>query len=372
MDGRPDSAKPGIVLDGVTKTYEGTSVAAVAPLDLHLGAGELTVLIGPSGCGKTTTLQMINRLIEPTAGSISIDGVDIKDRSLTDLRRNIGYVIQQVGLFPHRSVAQNIATVPKLLGWDKARIAGRVTELVDMVGIDRRLMTRYPSELSGGQQQRVGVARALASDPPVLLMDEPFGAVDPIVRARLQRELRSLQAELRKTIVMVTHDLDEAIALADRIVLLREGGFIEQFDTPDELLANPTSSFVEDFLGRDRSIRRLALGTVGDLDLGSGPIVAVDADRAAMDHAIRAASEGWVGLTDGDTFLGWVTVQELTDHPASALTPAPPAATVTSTTSLRETLDVILTARTSAAVVIDDGHFRGTVSLENIRRGLTK
>ena len=228
-----------IVLTGVTKTFDGSDRAAVEPLDLGVAGGSIVILIGPSGCGKTTTLRMINRLIEPTAGTITIGGDDIRNRSVTDLRRGIGYVIQQVGLFPHRTIAQNVATVPKVLGWDRSRISARVEELVDLVGLERSLLPRYPAELSGGQQQRVGVARALAADPPVLLMDEPFGAVDPIVRARLQRELLDLQEKVRKTIVLVTHDIDEAIALGDKVAVLNVGGVLEQYDTPDALLAAP-------------------------------------------------------------------------------------------------------------------------------------
>ena len=210
-------------------------------LDLDVEAGSIVALIGPSGCGKTTTLRMINRLVEPSAGTITIGEVDITSLEPTELRRGIGYVIQQVGLFPHRTIAQNIATVPKALGWERARIGERVDELVELVGLDPALLTRYPDELSGGQQQRVGVARALAADPPVLLMDEPFGAVDPIVRARLQDELLALQDKVRKTIVLVTHDIDEAVRIGDRVALLNTGGVLEQYASPDEMLAEPVA-----------------------------------------------------------------------------------------------------------------------------------
>jgi osmoprotectant transport system ATP-binding protein len=233
-----------IRLREVTKTFGGTSSPAVGDLSLDIDEGSIVALIGPSGCGKTTTLRMINRLIEPTSGTIEIDGVDVMSRSPQELRRGIGYVIQQVGLFPHRTIRSNIATVPDLLGWDKRRIAERVEELTTLVGLDHELLDRYPDELSGGQQQRVGVARALAADPPVLLMDEPFGAVDPIVRTRLQDELLALQGTVRKTIVLVTHDLDEALRLADRIALMNIGGVIEQLATPDELMRSPANEFV--------------------------------------------------------------------------------------------------------------------------------
>src|SRR4051812_40049812 len=271
-----------IELRGVTKTFEGSPTPAVAPLDLTMGAGEITVLIGPSGCGKTTTLRMINRLINPTDGVITIGGTDIRQHSLTELRRGIGYVIQQIGLFPHRTVAQNIATVPKLVGWDKRKTADRVRELAELVGIEPGMLDRYPGELSGGQQQRVGVARALAADPPVLLMDEPFGAVDPIVRAHLQHELLELQARVHKTIVLVTHDIDEAVLLGDRVAVMNVGGILEQFASPDDLLAEPANDFVAAFVGHERSIKRLGLSRVADLHLapvdgsadGAAPTVA--------------------------------------------------------------------------------------------------
>src|SRR6478609_2564876 len=269
-----------IELRGVTKSFAGAERPAVAPLDLTMNAGEITVLIGPSGCGKTTTLRMINRLVNPTDGTITIDGTDIREHSLTDLRRSIGYVIQQIGLFPHRTVAQNIATVPKLLGWDKARTNARVAELAELVGIDPSMLKRYPAELSGGQQQRVGVARALAADPPVLLMDEPFGAVDPIVRAHLQDELLALQSRVHKTIVLVTHDIDEAILLGDRVAVLNVGGILEQVAPPDELLAEPANEFVASFVGNERSIKRLSLTTVAHLTLDPGPVLDVDAPLA--------------------------------------------------------------------------------------------
>ena len=217
-----------IRLDRITKTFEGTSAPAVDALSLDVNKGSIVALIGPSGCGKTTTLRMINRLIEPSSGTIEIDGRNVIDEPVAELRRGIGYVIQQVGLFPHRTIGQNIATVPKTLGWDKKRIAERIAELSDLVGLDRDMLDRYPDELSGGQQQRVGVARALAADPPILLMDEPFGAVDPIVRGKLQDELLTLQQRLRKTIVLVSLDIAEALKLADRIALLNVGGILVQ------------------------------------------------------------------------------------------------------------------------------------------------
>jgi osmoprotectant transport system ATP-binding protein len=349
-------------------------VPAVAPLDLEVPGGQLVVLIGPSGCGKTTTLRMINRLIEPTAGTIEIDGTDIRSRSANELRRGIGYVIQQVGLFPHRTISQNIATVPGLLKWDKGRTRERVDELVDLVGLDRALLGRYPSELSGGQQQRVGVARALAADPPVLLMDEPFGAVDPIVRARLQRELLDLQAKVHRTIVLVTHDLDEAVALGDKVAILNVGGVLEQYAAPDELLANPATDFVASFLGAERSIKRLALRTVGELDLDHGPWSDVADGIDAARKVVTSTGSAWLGLVADGRFAGWVTAAEVADgRSLEDLTPVPPAARVRAESTLREALEVILTQRTPTAVVEDaTGRFRGLVELEAIRQGLAQ
>jgi osmoprotectant transport system ATP-binding protein len=363
-----------IALQGVTKTFPGSATPAVSPLDLDIPAGSLVVLIGPSGCGKTTTLRMINRLIEPTAGTITIDGQDIRQRSVTELRRGIGYVIQQVGLFPHRTIAQNIATVPRLLGWDKHRTGERVDELVDLVGLDRALLRRYPAELSGGQQQRVGVARALAADPPVLLMDEPFGAVDPIVRGRLQRELLDLQAKVHKTIVLVTHDIDEAVALGDRVAVLDVGGVLEQYAAPDELLASPANDFVASFLGAERSIKRLALSTVGSLDLDGGAWIEVGAGVAAAKEVLARTGSGWLGLVADGRFAGWVTAAEVDGASALAdLEPVAPAARVRAHSTLREALEVILTQRTPTAVVEGPGgEFRGLVELEAIRQGLAR
>jgi len=368
------SAGSSIVLTGVSKTFPGSDVPAVRPLDLEIAGGSLVVLIGPSGCGKTTTLRMINRLIEPTAGRITIGGADIRDRSVTDLRRGIGYVIQQVGLFPHRTIAQNVATVPKVLGWPRDRIRARVEELVDLVGLDRTLLPRYPNELSGGQQQRVGVARALAADPPVLLMDEPFGAVDPIVRSHLQNELLDLQAKVHKTIVLVTHDLDEAVALGDKVAIMNVGGVLEQYTDPDTLLAEPATEFVASFLGTERSMKRLALSRVADLELDDRLWADVGRGPAGLRVAMDATPSGWLGLVKDGRFAGWVDAEALAGAPTvDDLDPVPPAAKVSADSSLREALEVILTSRSAAAVVEDaDGRFRGLVELEAIRRGLAR
>lgn len=234
------------------------------------------MLVGPSGCGKTTAMRMVNRMIEITEGDILLGGRSVRERDEADLRRHIGYVIQQIGLFPHRTIGENIATVPTLLGWDRTRIAARVDELLDLIGLEPDIARRYPAQLSGGQRQRVGVARALAVDPPLMLMDEPFGAIDPINRDRLQNEFLRLQARLRKTIVFVTHDIDEAIKMGDRIAVMREGGHLAQYATPAELLAAPADDFVRDFVGADRALKRLALQRVRDIELHRAPLVGED------------------------------------------------------------------------------------------------
>jgi osmoprotectant transport system ATP-binding protein len=281
-------------LENLTKRFAGASKDAVSNLSLDLPEGTLTALVGPSGCGKTTTLRMINRLVEPSGGRIELFGADVRAMPLHELRRGIGYVIQQAGLFPHRTIAANIATVPKLLGWEPTRIRARVDELVDLVGLDPSLLKRYPGALSGGQQQRVGVARALAADPPVLLMDEPYSAVDPIVRARLQDELIALQRRVRKTIVFVTHDIDEAIKLADNVALLHAGGVLAQFGPPDELLRAPTDAFVESFLGNERALRRLALRTVADAPLDALPASLDGLPRVRVNAALREALDALI------------------------------------------------------------------------------
>jgi len=253
-----------IALNDVTKEYPDGTVA-VGNLTMEMASGEITVLLGSSGCGKTTTLRMINRLIEPSSGTIELDGQDLGTMPIHELRRGIGYVIQQAGLFPHRSVADNIATVPKLLGWDKARQRKRSLELIELVGLEQGMADRYPRQLSGGQQQRVGVARALAADPPVLLMDEPFGAVDPVRRGALQQEFKRLQRDLGKTVVFVTHDVDEAVLLGDRIAIMQEGGQIAQFGPPEALLAQPASDFVASFIGDTRGLKLLSLRSAAEV-----------------------------------------------------------------------------------------------------------
>jgi osmoprotectant transport system ATP-binding protein len=299
-----------ITFDHVSKRFADS--VAVGDLSLEVPSGEIVIFVGPSECGKTTSLKMINRLIEPTSGTISIDGQDTRSTEVNTLRRSIGYVIQQVGLFPHQTVAENVATVPKLVGWDHARTMKRVDELLDLVGLPpARYAKRLPAELSGGERQRVGVARALAVDPYILLMDEPFGAIDPIARDRLQDELLRLQAIVRKTIVFVTHDIDEAIKLGDRVALMSQGGVLEQYAPPSELLARPATPFVESFLGSARMVRRLSLIRLRDVkfpapDGAALPEVQVELSaslRDALDAVLRAV-DGRVSVVDGGRQVG--------------------------------------------------------------------
>jgi len=307
-----------ISLRNVTKRFRSQDAgAAVDDLSLDVAGGEIVVLVGPSGCGKTTTMRMINRLIEPDAGTIEVDGRNVLEQDPDELRRRIGYVIQTIGLMPHRTVEQNVGTVPWLLGWEKPRIQARVRELASQLRLDDELLSRYPSELSGGQRQRVGVARALAADPPVMLMDEPFAAVDPIVRAVLQDQFLELQRSLKKTIVFVTHDIDEAIKMADRIAILNLGAHLEQFDTPAEILREPASPFVEEFVGAERGLKRLALTPVSSIDLdppradGSLPRVAAgDSLRFALDAIVTAGADA-ASIVDGDRSLGVLTLARL-------------------------------------------------------------
>ncbi|HEX4344263.1 MAG TPA: ABC transporter ATP-binding protein [Solirubrobacteraceae bacterium] len=281
------SAEP-LEFRDVTKRYPGSAAPAVDGLSLEVPAGEICVLVGPSGCGKTTAMRMVNRMIDMTSGDILLGGRSVKARKPAELRREIGYVIQQIGLFPHRTIGDNIATVPSLLGWDRKRTAARVEELLELVGLDAKEMhDRYPAQLSGGQRQRVGVARALAADPSAMLMDEPFGAIDPINREHLQDEFLRLQATVRKTIVFVTHDIDEAIKMGDRIAILREGGHLAQYGTPEEILSRPADDFVARFVGTDRGLKRLSLTTLGQLELpqpnGNRPDLRLPASMSARD-----------------------------------------------------------------------------------------
>jgi osmoprotectant transport system ATP-binding protein len=367
------SLTPMVRLRQVVKRFGASGPAAVDGLDLDIDRGSVVALIGPSGCGKTTTLRMINRLIEPTSGLIEIGGRDTRTIDARALRLGIGYVIQAVGLFPHRTVGDNVAVVPRALGWERTRIRRRVDELVELVGLEREVLTRYPDELSGGQQQRIGVARALAADPPLLLMDEPFGAVDPIVRAHLQGELLDLQARLRKTIVIVTHDVEEAITVADRVALLGPGGRVVQAATPDELLRDPKDASVTAFLGSDPGLRRLALRTVGELTLRRSGVVALGSSREAARRMRAEEGIPCLGVVDGERFVGWADETGLAGEGAvgpegleSAVVRLGPDAT------LRTVLDRLVTSSTEAAIIEHEGRFLGLVRMADIRAALVE
>jgi osmoprotectant transport system ATP-binding protein len=325
----------------VSKTYPGSAAPAIQDLSFEVPAGDVCVLVGPSGCGKTTAMRLVNRMIEMSGGDILLDGQSVRARRPADLRREIGYAIQQIGLFPHQTIADNIATVPRLLGWPRERIRARVEELIELIGLDAEEMRgRYPAQLSGGQRQRVGVARALAADPPLLLMDEPFGAIDPINRERLQNELLRLQASIRKTIVFVTHDIDEAIKMGDRIAVMKVGGVLAQYATPPELLMQPADEFVEDFVGADRALKRLSLTRVRDIDLW-------DVD----------AAQPFVLVTDDD---GRPVAWERDGRRLAALT-------VERDDVLRDVLSNLLRSEVEYGVVVDEhGRVSGLLGVEII------
>ncbi|MGH2838056.1 MAG: ABC transporter ATP-binding protein [Thermoleophilaceae bacterium] len=338
-----------------TKVYDGSSQPAVDGLSLEVPAGEICVLVGPSGCGKTTAMRMVNRMITITSGDILLDGRSVTERKPADLRREIGYAIQQIGLFPHMTVAGNVATVPRLLGWDKQRISTRVDELLELVSLDREIRESYPAQLSGGQRQRVGVARALAVDPPLMLMDEPFGAIDPINRERLQNEFLRLQEEIRKTVVFVTHDIDEAIKMGDRIAIMQKGGRLAQYASPSELLSEPADDFVEDFVGADRGLKRLTLQRVRDVDLWQAPLVR-DGEQVAP---------------EGDFDVEYPLIVDYDGKPLRWLSGSRAEPLIELDEVLRDALSAMLEEETQYAPVVDArGAVVGVLSVEIIGQAL--
>ena len=354
----------------VTKHYGPQGEGAVNDLSLFVPAGDICVLVGPSGCGKTTSLKMVNRLVEPTSGEVLIDGQDVMRVEVTQLRRGIGYVIQQTGLFPHQTIAENIATVPRLLGWPAQRIRSRTEELLELIGLDpARVRNRYPAQLSGGERQRVGVARAMAAEPPVMLMDEPFGAVDPIVRERLQNEFLRLHRTLGTTVMFVTHDIDEAIKMGSRVAVMQLGGHLMQYAPPGELLLHPASDFVSRFVGVDRGLKRLSLLTVSDVKLEPGIVAHVGDDPQLARRRARDAEAEWILLLDsGDAPLGWIKLSAL--EPDQSLSPDRVDASspfIHYETTLRDALSLLLLSDVQTGVVVDDrGRYIGVLTFDEV------
>ncbi|MGI8702622.1 MAG: ABC transporter ATP-binding protein [Nocardioidaceae bacterium] len=362
-----------IRLQGVGKTYDGGTVA-VQELDLDVPRGELVTLVGPSGCGKSTTLKMINRLIEPTTGRIELDGDDVTEINAVELRRRIGYVIQQIGLFPHQTIRANVATVPRLMGWDKKKTNVRVDELLDTMGLaPAEFADRYPHQLSGGQRQRVGVARALAADPGVLLMDEPFGAVDPVVRGRLQDQFLAIQETLAKTVVLVTHDIEEAVRLGDRVAVFEPGGRLAQYDTPARVLGAPADQFVAEFVGADRGLRRLAVTPIEEVDLDRPPVVhaadtlAVAGQRMAVDDARWS-----IVLDDHDMLRGWVAAESCTGSGTVADRVERMDAWVARDASLKDALSTMLQWDAGWVAVLDGDQFLGVLTPATLHEALRR
>ncbi|CAN5698904.1 ATP-binding cassette domain-containing protein [soil metagenome] len=368
-------SEPMIRLDKLTKRYPGHEGAAVDAIDLAMPKGEIVILVGPSGCGKTTTLAMINRLIEPTSGRIFLEGEDVTHVDPDQLRRRMGYVIQQIGLFPHQTIAQNIATVPRMLGWDAKRTNARVDELLHMVGLDpSRYRDRYPKEMSGGQRQRVGVARAMAADPPVMLMDEPFGATDPITRERLQNEFLRIQEDIGKTIVFVTHDIDEAIKMGDRIAILDVGSRVAQYDTPEAILSHPASAFVEQFLGAGILLKRLNLSRVEDVEVATGEWPTIDrgsTDEQARAQLRKSGRSHLLLLDDQRRPARWIGAADLERSDAGTGDLSGLGTEVQACVDLRATLngalqEMLLNANGVAVVVDREGAYAGTLDLDTI------
>lgn len=360
---------PVIALERVTKTYPGVVKPAVNDLTLEVAAGEILVLVGPSGCGKSTTLRLINRMIEPTSGRIIYEGEDVTKGDPNELRRRMGYVIQQVGLFPHRTIAENIATVPKLLKWPKSKINDRVDELLELVSMDPKLYrNRYPNELSGGQAQRVGVARALGADPDVLLMDEPFGAIDPITRDRLQNEFLRLQADLKKTIVFVTHDIDEAVKMGDRIAILRDQSEIAQIDRPEVILTDPADSFVENFLGSGAILKTLTLRRLRDIELSHPVVIQPYANRSAAINQLHDSHFPYAVLLDEAQHpIAWVDERALNRSEALDSGGSRITVQLQPEDTLQDALSSMLQSSAGMSAVVDrSGRYLGTCTIESL------
>jgi osmoprotectant transport system ATP-binding protein len=369
-ESQSQSGASSVRYEGASKRYGNAEKPAVDRLTLEVPAGEICVLVGPSGCGKTTAMRMVNRTVDITEGDVLVGEESVREREPARLRREIGYVIQQIGLFPHRTIAENIAAVPQLLAWKKDRIEARTAELLELIGLDPELGERYPVQLSGGQQQRVGVARALAADPLVMLMDEPFGAIDPINRERLQNEFLRLQAQVRKTVLFVTHDIDEAIKMGDRIAVMRKGGRVAQYATPAEILMSPADEFVEDFVGADRALKRLALMRVADINLWEAPLAHIG--QATAEVRAKLASPDvevpYPLLVDSERHpLGWLSERDLAadvvpDRPDSPLGPVLELDDV-----MRDALADLLQGEAQYAAVTDaEGRIAGVLSIEII------
>jgi osmoprotectant transport system ATP-binding protein len=367
-----------VEFEHVTKRYDAptgrkkaeATPGAVNDLSMKIPAGQICCLVGPSGCGKTTSLKMVNRLIEPTSGRILIDGVDAGTRELTELRRSIGYVIQQIGLFPHQTIGENVATVPRLLGWSKSRQRERSEELLGLVGLDpAKYRDRFPTQLSGGERQRVGVARALAADPPIMLMDEPFGAVDPIVRDRLQNEFLRLQEQIAKTILFVTHDIDEAIKMGDLVAVFQTGGILAQFGPPLEILAAPSTEFVARFVGQDRGLKRLSLLRVSDVPLAAPVTARVGEPVGDARGRVKSVPHRYLLIVDdGNRPQGWAAEDDLTgDGAVNADMGNPVSPLINKRTTLKDALSMMLDAAVQTGIVVDrTGAVQGLLTIEAV------
>jgi osmoprotectant transport system ATP-binding protein len=374
-DGAPrsTSAASSVEFRHATKRYRGQPDPALDDFSLAVEAGEICVLVGPSGCGKTTALRLVNRMIELSDGDILIDGESIRKRPPAELRRRIGYVIQQIGLFPHLTIGDNIGVVPRLLGWDRQRIARRIDELLELVSLPADMRDRFPAQLSGGQRQRVGVARALAADPPLMLMDAPFGAIAPINRERLQNQFLRLQAEIRKTILFVTHDIDEAIKMGDRVAVMQKGGVLAQYAPPAELLMSPANEFVEDFVGADRALKRLSLLRVRDVDLWKAPLARVGEPTSAVRARISEADLPHPLVVDDQGHpLGWLSERDLARDTVPIRPDSAPDPVIEVDYVLRDALSDLLQSDTQYGPVVDQrGSVVGVLSVEIISHFLS-